>query len=55
MAYLRLKNGLHNNFVKIIIAMFEKVITKKCRNVKDVKKICRQGRKSGKMTSKCKF
>ena len=50
MAYLRVKNGLHNKIVKIIVAFFKKGMTKKCRNVKDIKKICQTGRKSDKMT-----
>lgn len=50
MAYLRLKNSLHNNFVEIIIALFKKEITKKCRNVKDIKKMCQTARKREKMT-----
>ena len=50
MAYLWVKNGLHNNFVKIIIDLFKKEMTKKCRNVKDIKKIFQTGRKSDKMT-----
>ena len=50
MPYLRLKNGLHNKFVKIIIALLKKGITKKCRNVKDIKKMCQTAIKSEKIT-----
>ena len=50
MAYLSLKNGLHNNFVKIIIALFKKGITKKCRNIKVIKKLCQTEIKSDKIT-----